>query len=71
MLSEREQADILLEGRANAYTVDSETKLQSQLNQFKKLLTDGEQTRQEKFASMNSEVNDLVTLFRKEYTEKF
>ena len=42
VLSEREQADTLLEGRANAFTVESETKLQNQLNQFKKILTDGE-----------------------------
>jgi hypothetical protein len=28
VLAEREQAEVLIEGRANAFTVDSETKLQ-------------------------------------------
>jgi len=32
VLAEREQAEVLIEGRANAFTVDTETKLQQQLN---------------------------------------
>jgi hypothetical protein len=65
-LAEREHAEMLLEGRANQFTVDSETKLQQQLNAFKRTLADGEISRAEQMARIAQEAADLMARLKKE-----
>ena len=71
MLSDIGQSDTLLEGRANAFTVDVETKMQTQIRSLRDNLARSEQMRDAKVKSQIEHLDEKMSLLTEKFDRRF
>ena len=70
-ISEVGESDTLLEGRANAFTVDIETKMQAQITQVRNNLQRSEQNRDNKIRSQMDSLDEKMAVLTEKFDQRF
>ena len=70
-ISEVGESDTLLEGRANAFTVDIETKMQAQITQVRNNLQRSEQNRDNKIRSQMDSLDERMAVLTEKFDQRF
>ena len=70
-LAEIGQSDTLLEGRANAFTVDIETKMQNQINQLRHNIARSEEARDQKIIRSVESVEERMAAITERFDMRF
>ncbi len=70
-MTEIGQNDTLLEGRANAFTVDVETKIQQQISRIRDAMMRQEQVRNDKVQHSIEMVDEKMALLTERFDQRF
>ena len=65
------ESNTLLEGRANAFTVDSETKIQNQIDRLRDSLSRAEQGREMKVNTAVELMDEKVAFLTERFDQRF